>query len=179
MGSSFPKRDYDDKSGLVLGADALYHVAPQLRLGAGALFAPKTKMEDEDGDGGLGSDLSLVGIGEAVFDLSPTVALAARVFAGGVLLFVGDDLEDQNEDVKQSCQAGCKYDLGSNSSFTYGVGAGLIIDTGGVGLRLDLLLQWYSASGRSTELTDQAVGRYEIEEQVSGTRTIAAVGVEF
>lgn len=120
-------RDYDDKSGLVLGADFLGHVAPQVRLGGGVLFAPATSVEDEDGgEGDLGADLSLLGIVEGVFDVGPTTALAIRGFGGVALLLAGDDLEDENADVKEVCRETdvCEFDEGSNAAFTFGVVAG-------------------------------------------------------
>ncbi|MBK7578586.1 MAG: hypothetical protein IPI67_00135 [Myxococcales bacterium] len=100
---SIRTEDYDDKSGLVLGADFFGHLSPQFRLGGGLLFAPNTKMETSDGSAKVGSDLSLLAIGEGVFDVGPTTALALRLFVGPAIVIAGSDLKDENDSINDSC----------------------------------------------------------------------------
>ncbi|MBK7585516.1 MAG: hypothetical protein IPI67_35690 [Myxococcales bacterium] len=176
---SIRTEDYDDKSGLVLGADFFGHLSPQFRLGGGLLFAPNTKMETSDGSAKVGSDLSLLAIGEGVFDVGPTTALALRLFVGPAIVIAGSDLKDENDSINDSCkQVNCKFDEGSNAALSYGVGGGVIVDVGSVALRFDLLQQWYSGKGRKVDYSGSGVDA-TIEEEISGSRTLVAVGLDF
>jgi hypothetical protein len=180
-GGSSDSEDYDDKTNLVFGADFLGHLSPNLRLGGGLLFAPSTQAEDDDGDADLGSDLSIFGIVEGVFDAGPTVAFAVRGFVGVAMLFAGGDLEDQNDRIEESCKSDyldCDFDEGSSFAFTFGIGAGLIVGLDSVGLRFDLVYQRYSGTGRTVNYSDTYFDA-KIEEQISGGRALLLAGLEF
>ena len=174
--------DFDEESGFVLGMDFMGHVSQNLRLGGGLLFVPSNEVEfDDGGDYESGSDLSAQFIVEGVFDVSPTVALAVRGQGGALLLFPGEDLDDGLDDLDAFCDsvaAECDINEGPYLGFTFGAGGGAIFDVGPVGLRADLILQWYTLNLGQTEI-DSAAGDAEIHTNLTGTRWILAGGVEF
>src|SRR5690606_29860757 len=89
--------DFTDASGpAMLGADLLFHIGPDFRLGPGALYLPKTSwdMDGASRDYEAGSELALLLVGEGVFDLSSKVALSVRGFVGVDVLFPGGDFKD-------------------------------------------------------------------------------------
>ncbi|MBK7578587.1 MAG: hypothetical protein IPI67_00140 [Myxococcales bacterium] len=52
------------------------------------------------------------------------------------------------------------------------------MDVGSVALRFDLLQQWYSGKGRKVDYSGSGVDA-TIEEEISGSRTLVAVGLDF
>jgi hypothetical protein len=178
--------DYDEQSGLVLGADFMGHVLPSLRLGGGLLFVPNTEIDVDGGDeADLGSDLSLQFIVEGIVDVGSTTALAVRGQAGALILFPGGDLEDGIDESKDECEqlkasgGSCEVDEGAYVGWTVGGGAGVIIDVGGVGLRMDLLLQWYGVDVAAVEVDDPLFGHVEQSTYLVGTRVLLTAGLEF
>jgi hypothetical protein len=177
--------DYDDKSGFVLGMDFMGHVSPSLRLGGGFLFVPATEIEPDDSDEfELGSDLSLLFIVEGVFDIGPTTALAVRGMGGALVLFPGDDLEDSIDEAKDGCEqieaagGSCDVTEGPFVGWTVGGGVGAIVDVGAVGLRADLLLQFYGLVVNEVDVSDIS-GDVESKTSLVGNRFLLTVGLEF
>jgi hypothetical protein len=183
-GTTGSSANYDDKSSLVLGADLMGHLGPQLRLGGGLLFAPNTSFEgDHGGDLDAGSDLSLQVIVEGVFDVSPTVALTLRGQGGGLFLFPGGDLSDAIDSDKSLCDSvpanqTCEVKDGPYVGWTAGGGFGALFAAGTVAIRADLTLQWYGIDTVGVK-TSVLGGDVDTTSNFSGNRVILGGGVEF
>lgn len=181
QGCDEPKKDdYDDASTLMLGADALYGVSPSFRLGLGAQYVPSRTVDG--GDLEVGSDLSAVAVAELVIEASPSVALALRGQAGGVLLFPGGDLQKDIDAEMESCnqmQGGrCEVGEGPFPGFTYGFGAGMIAPLGNMTVRVDALYSAYSID-RLREMEDWGgAGKKEEREKLSGHKIWLTAGLE-
>jgi hypothetical protein len=167
--------DLDDKSEPGLGADVLFPVAPKLRVGGGLFYVTETKAEYQGRSGKLGSDLSLHGVVEGVFPVSPVVSFTVRAQLGLLMLFPGGDLKDEIDSNKRLCGSSCSVDDGPYKAFTYGVGGGVLVDVGGFGLRGDVLYQAF------TSMTVEKVsgGGAEASYDVSGHRVWLLVGGDF
>jgi hypothetical protein len=177
--------DYDDESRIAFGADILGNLSGNFRLGGGLWFVPSTEIESEGGgDADWGSDLTLSFIGEGVFDLTPSVALAGRFFAGAMVLFPGDNLDDAADIAETFCNtlgvagADCEVNDGPFLGPTLGAGIGVIGSLGKVALRGDFLLQWYTLGLVGFEATAPG-GEVEVTTRATGTRFWLSGGVEF
>lgn len=182
---SFPNIDYEDETGLMLGADLLFRVGSGLRLGAGTLIAldPKYKLEALGNSQTLesGFEASLFGVIEGVFPVGDTVGLTLRGQLGVTALFAGEDHEDALDDFKSECQASsadtCDLNEGPFFGPHVGLGFGVLIDVGSVAFRAELLGQavryplWDSkVSSAGTTL--------EIKQDIVGTRSLLMLGLE-
>jgi len=188
--------EYADASGPALfGGDLMFHIGPDFRLGPGALFLPKTSW-DIDGastDFEAGSELAVLLVGEGVFDLSNKVSLSVRGFIGADLLFPGGDLKSSLKDRSigtgsgalqcadfnrvrgASCSRGKQPFVGP----TYGGGVGLLIPTGSVALRVELMFQAYDVQYSVFDLSIDGAGEGSFQGTIAGTRSLLAGGMEF
>ncbi len=189
--------NYDDESGIALGGDVLFRMGPTLRLGGGLLYEIDTAIDARD-KVDLGTDLTLAGVVEGAFPVSPTVDLVARGSLGLVFLFPGDDLEDAIEELQNACDdepyyyygggggggggygspGNCSVDDGPYLGWSIGAGGGVLLALSGITLRLDLLLQYLrldmlEISGESADGDDTTV-----TSSLVGTRFWLGVGVE-
>jgi len=180
-----PNIDYEDESGLVLGADLLFRVGSGLRLGAGTLVVldPKYKFE-AFGDSvkiESGLEASLFGVVEGVFPVGDTVGLTLRGQLGVTALFAGEDHEDEIDDYRSDCEASgadtCEINEGPFFGPHVGLGFGVLVDVGSLAFRAEVLGQavrypfWRtkrSAGGTSLE----------IEQDIVGTRSLLMLGLE-
>jgi hypothetical protein len=164
--------DLDDKSEPGFGADVLFPVTPKIRVGGGLFYVTETKAEYQGRSGKLGTDMSLHGIVEGVFPVSPVVSFTVRAQLGLLMLFPGGDLKDEIDSNKRLCGSSCSVDDGPYKAFTYGVGGGVLVDVGGFGLRGDVLYQAF------TSMTVEKVsgGGAEASYDVSGHRIWLLVG---
>lgn len=180
-GCDAPKKDdWNDSSSVMLGVDALYGVTPTLRLGVGAQYVPSRTADS--GDIEVGSDLSAFGVAELVIEASPSLALALRAQAGGVLLFPGGDMQEDIDAELESCnsmQTGrCEVGEGPFPGLTYGFGAGAIAPMGNMTVRVDALYSAYSID-RLRETEDLgAGGSKEEREKVTGHKIWLTAGLE-
>lgn len=85
--------DFDERSYVMLGLDALIHVAPGLRLGLGYELVPysalKGKSDDDDEAAHLGHEHALGAIVEGLLPVGPRLALALRAQGGIRMLALG------------------------------------------------------------------------------------------
>jgi hypothetical protein len=180
------RQDYDDESGLVLGADFMGYLTPNLRLGAGLLYVVDSSIQIDGSDQelDLGSDLSLQIVVEGLLDVGPQTALALRGQGGMLLLFPDDDLEDIISLLEQDCETvqgaggSCDVKDGPFVGWTVGAGFGVVHDIDRVALRADLMLQFY---GLSTTGQEANFAGDDIETTIgfSGHRVLVAGGLEF
>jgi hypothetical protein len=188
--------NYDDESGIALGGDVLARSGPNLRLGGGLLYEIDTAVDTRE-DLDLGTDLSLHGVVEGAFPVSPTVDLVARGTLGLMFLFPGGDLEDAIEEIQDLCDGDpyyyppyggggggygpprdCSVDDGPYLGWSIGAGGAALFALSGVTLRVDLALQYLrldmlEVSGESADGDDTTTTA-----TVVGTRFWIGAGVE-
>ncbi len=176
--------DFDDTSSIGLGADLLFHLSPEFRLGAGLWYVPTSAVE-VDGDRQeteLGSDLSVMLVAEGVFDVGPTTAITLRGQGGLLTLFPGGDLEDAIDQLKDVCSGAttgsCKVNDGPYHGLTIGGGPGVRFALERVALRLDLVFQWYSVGKLMRTEGTGTGGSLDISYGWTGTRFFFAGGLE-
>lgn len=176
--------DFDDKSSMLLGGDLLYHLSPSFRLGAGVNYVPETAVEVDgaSSDDDIGSDLSSMLVAEGLFSASPTTEISLRAQAGLILLFPGGVLEDNIDQLKSICAGAttgsCSVDDGPYPGFTFGGGPGVLFKLNKVGLRLDLLFQWYSVKNLLRTEGQGTGGSFDVSYSWTGTRVFLAGGLE-
>jgi hypothetical protein len=172
--------EYKDSSRVVIGADALFGVSENFRLGLGALFVPSRT--SEDGDLKAGSDLSAFAVAEVVIDASPTLAFALRGQAGAIALFPGGDLQDDIDSEKNACSSGqsgrCEVGEGPFMGMTYGVGAGVIAPLAGTSARVDVLYHAHRIDRLREKEDHGAGGSKEEREKITGHQVWLLAGLE-
>ncbi|MBI5537385.1 MAG: hypothetical protein HY898_31975 [Deltaproteobacteria bacterium] len=178
----------DEKSLFVLDLDVLYAFTPKWRAGLGIWFTPSTRFEYGGATSKMGSDLSLVAIVEPVYPVSTSVALLVRGFAGMAMLIPGGEFQDSIDRHKSSCTGGsasadCNISEGPFPGWTLGGGGGMILSSGSVRPRIDLIFQYYSIGGyeEGRSYPTYNNNRYSSQEEdaVTGTRLMFTGGLEF
>jgi hypothetical protein len=165
----------DDKSGPVFGFDVLARVMPNLRVGGGLLYVTDSSYRANGFTQSVGTDLSLLGIVEGVFPVSPIISLSVRGQLGMLVLFPGGALKDQQNADKARCPT-CNVSEGPFTGFTWGIGGGGIFDVGPLGLRADLLYQGITSLTLQKESQSVAGNTIEATQSYSGGRLWFLVG---
>lgn len=180
-----PNFDYEDDSGLALGADLLFRVGSGLRLGLGSLVVLDPKYDLEYGgykqslESGL--EASLFGVIEGVFPVGQTVGLTLRGQLGLTALFVGEDHGDRIDETRDSCDAAgasrCELNEGPFFGPHVGVGFGVLVDAGSIAFRAELLGQAVRYPLWRATITEAGT-TVESKNDVVGTRSLLLVGLE-
>lgn len=126
--------DAEEKSLLMLQADALVHVAPGLRLGIGYQIIPYSAAKYEGiGDTSTqhnGNEHALRGAVEGLLPIGQNLAVALRAQGGVRMLSMGGDLSDDADKSLKSCsqQPGshCEVDKGPMFGSSFGAAAGIV-----------------------------------------------------
>ncbi len=181
---------HHDTSPLLIGADLLYHVTPQLRIGASALWNPNTEIEATTSVGSvpfkMGEELALDATLEHLFADSKTGSLFYRVMIGPSLLVAGGDLANGVKDEKDACRTllkVCEFDSGIFPGYNLGAGLGALFPMGGSALRTDLLLNYVSVPFRHVQATveipsSRRTADATVDEAATFTRLWFMVGAE-
>ena len=175
------KADYDDGARFGFGGDALFQTTRKLRLGLGTLVVTDPTYQIS-GVQTLhsGTELTAQGVIEALFPTSARFAFTLRAQVGALLLFPGRDHSDLIHSEQNSCESSgfptCNVGIGPFYGPTGGFGVGTDLRVGDVGLRFDLLSQFYSMKINDVKA---AVGsqRVEFSDSVSGKRLWLSAGV--
>lgn len=172
--------EYRESSSYALSADWLFNSSRNFRIGAGIGLIPELSVEESGERYQLGSVASTDLVLEGVVDLSGKTALTLRGRVGMSLLVPSGDLKDEGAALSDSCAsyevdfAGtCEVDRGPYFGAQAGVGAGLLVNLGQVGLRVDFEVQAYTF--RTLELQ---VGGTEVALLFSGVRPMLLAGIE-
>ncbi|GEM_PF-1515936 len=181
---------HHDTSSLLVGADLLFHVTPQLRIGASALWNPNTEVEFTSSVGTavpfkMGQEFALDATLEHVFADSKTGSLFYRFMIGPSLLLAGGDLANGVKDDKETCRTllkVCEFDSGIFPGYNWGAGLGALFPMGGSALRTDLLLNYVSVPFRHVQATVEVpvskTADATVDESATFTRLWFMVGAE-
>ena len=179
--SSEASTSVDDTSTVVFGADLLFVVVPQFRLGVGTLYVPETKSGSGADEFSFGSDGSVLAVLEASLPASAGTAVNLRLQGGLALLFAGGDVDSLIEDDHQACQntwgAQCEVNNGPFVGKTIGGGAGLMFPRSRVRPRLDLLFTYTELPFEEMTAT-VGLNHQTDSASMSTSRLIAMAGLE-
>ena len=180
----------DDKTGFTFGADVLFHLAPNVRLGVTTLYATETKYQFRGASLKLGSDLTAAAVLEGVLPLSSSFALSARAMGGANFLFTGGDYTTALQAERSECPNGtlvapgsigttrCSIDESRHTTLTWGVGAGALVNIGPANLRIDFLYQALRLASWSSSVTEQNGHAVSTSETLLVSRLLLLFGVE-
>jgi hypothetical protein len=180
---SSASEDFNESVAFGVGADLLFSLSRNVRLGIGAgyrfTFDGEFDVPGADEVEG-GSLLSLHGVGDFAIPASPQIDVVLRVAVGPSFLFEGGDLEDSNEEQRDFCntQSGtCEVGGSPHVGLLIGIGGGVAIRTGSVRLRPELM---YERGMHSLSSVEQSESGLEITQSQSLTsnRLWLTFGVE-
>jgi hypothetical protein len=140
------EENFAERSYVMLGVEALLHLTPGLRLGAGYELLPYSavKVDGDDEAFHLGHEHALGAIVETLVPVGSKLALALRAQGGLRLLVLGGDIAEGSDQLLQRCRdtrvARCAVDRGPLLGSTLG---GMLGVVGGAKLRwrVDLAVQ--------------------------------------
>lgn len=179
-------QDLDDKSLFMLGLDAMVHVAPGLRLGAGYQLVPRSAVADANDSVTyrVGNEHQLAAVIEGLIPIGSNMAFALRAQGGLRMLVVGGYLADKGDRFLRDCYdqnaKHCEVDQGP----LFGGGIGTMVGfIGGQKLRWrgDLALEHAIMSwpGEKAEVADgMRTGTLTTESSFSMTRFWLLGGIE-
>jgi hypothetical protein len=174
---------YDDGSQTMFGVDALIQTTHTLRLGLGTQLVTDPTYKLSGGESfHSGTELTAQGVVEFVFPTSARFALTLRGQVGAMLLFAGRDHSDKIKNEQDACSSSeyptCNVFVGPYAGPTAGLGVGTDFRAGKVGLRLDLVSQFYSLKIGGIKAAAGSE-RVDIADTVSGRRVWLSAGLEF
>ena len=177
--------DLDDDSGVGFGLDLLFHTGENMRMGLGVFYTPSTEYEDGKIQGikleKLGSDATINGILEFRVAKGHAADVFVRVEGGAAILIPGDDLEDLEDMLDDSCPDGTDCDLSSGPylGWNAGVGIGAAFHVGSdLRLRADLVYRRTDITGTTWDIEGPG-GSLETKITSVSDRTWMTLGVEF
>jgi hypothetical protein len=175
--------DFDDKSPMVVGVDALFHVTRGLRLGVGYWVLPYSGVAAEPNKSTtlhLGSEHELNAIVEGIAVLGPNLALALRAQGGPRLLVSGGDLAFNLDAFLSACSNRpvdhCESDKGPFLGRQFATTVGILYGDR-VRARFDLGVERYVVGSGERRVFD---GSQTLSSTASnaGTRLWVLTGVE-
>lgn len=175
--------DVSDRSPLVIGVDGLVHATAGLRLGLSYWLIPYSGVRFDDSNDDtvvLGNAHRLLGVIEGLVPIGSTSKLTLRAQAGLGILVVGGDIEEQNSNYLDACNAStldhCHVDGSPFFGSSYGVQVGYLA-TNKLRWRTDFALERFSQKIRGISVRDEG-HTSSVDETSSGTRLIVSLGLE-
>ncbi|MCC6901567.1 MAG: hypothetical protein IT377_21530 [Polyangiaceae bacterium] len=178
--SNLESTEYSEVPSYALSLDTLHHTSRDFRIGVGVGLVPKLAVQESGERYELGTAVSVDLVLEGVIDLSKKTALTLRGRVGLSVLDPSGELEDEASATSRACDeyesntyGSCDAEQGPYLGAQIGAGAGLLVNLGGLGLRVDLEVQAQTLKtlGVDADGTESAV-------RFQGIRPMLLAGIE-